>query len=1334
MFFQTSLRKVALATAACVTGLAMSAEARAPQSAIDSWKERKALLKTAAGCTAPENAIDLDINNVRARIMTAGNQWYDPSSGEARYEIPKGSRKNSLYAGALWVGGYDTQGQLKVTAQMYRSNGQNDYWTGPLNENNTIDQPTCALWDRFWKINKVDVLKFRELYRQNKDNLNDFEASVTDPAFDVIKEWPAQGNVDAKGVNDNPLSFIPGRNYAPFIDVDGNGKYEWRMGDYPGEPKTGEIRGDQFIWRVYNDMGNTKTQTGTLGIGLEVQASAFAYTTKDYLNDASFYNYRLINRGNLTLDSCYTATWTDADLGFYNDDYIGSDTARGLGILYNATGVDGTGGVNHYGNQVPMVGVDFFIGPTKFTKSIYTGADTSYQLKMSNFTYFTGNGAACITDPNTGIEFYRYMTGSNKCGDPFTNDFTGVKGVATRGFGSGPKTTTVFSGDPNQPGTWSECFSNNVPGDRRFVHSAGPFRLTGGGVTNDITIGVCWVANVGGCPNTNFSKIRLADDAIQALFDNDFRTIEGPEAPRVTYRELNEKVILYFTNDSTSNNFQEKFGYDKSESRYRISTKKMRELGGADSLYKFEGYRVFQLKNSEVKPSQIFGENGEIDLSVAREVFQTDIRNGVGQITNYALRAEINSGTPSFRPEIKVEGRDSGIAHSCIITQDAFATGANKTLVNYKSYYFVTIAYAYNSFKSFDPNNLQGTQDVAYLESGKGQNGTPIKVDTVMPNPSNGNMGTVLNSDYGTGVDIRRIVGTGNGGNVLQMNRVSEDSALLGATYQVSQPVYTAGSGPVTVKVIDPVKLVEADWTLSITGASYTTSTYRGIIPDSGRWALTMNDGSTPVTIYGERSIKVTNEQILAKYGLAVTVQQVAAPGDDPASGNGYLTSDVSFMNPSQTWLSGVPDEEGYSYLNWIRSGSNETDNLADATKAEIRDWASGNQTPFDPTQAYENMLANNSLTRGTWTAYPLVANRDSLNHSMMPPEITGPTTVRLSSLPSVDVVFTSDTSKWSRCIVVETSSDSLLSQGRASKFFLRRHAGWNKGDFRADGAPEYSAPAGMSWFPGYAINQETGERLNIFFGEDSYLTSDRGNDMLWNPTSTLLSVFGTPVFGGKHYVWVTGTKYDGCQAIYDQLKTGTTASRREVYRTPVWCGMPMTRDAAPMLKLTEGYIPTETRLRFRVSRPYARYVIPGKDSVNRGYPLYSFTTKGLGAKSLEDASNTSDKQNLLDQIGVVPNPYFARSDYERNRLDTRVYIINLPKRAEISIYSTDGSLVRRLAKDDANTAYTIWDLRNTKGLPVASGMYLIHVKADGIGETVLRWFGALRPLDVTSY
>ena len=48
-----------------------------------------------------------------------------------RYEIPKGSGKHSMFAGALWIGGYDDNGQLKVAGQTYRQSGT-DYWPGPL--------------------------------------------------------------------------------------------------------------------------------------------------------------------------------------------------------------------------------------------------------------------------------------------------------------------------------------------------------------------------------------------------------------------------------------------------------------------------------------------------------------------------------------------------------------------------------------------------------------------------------------------------------------------------------------------------------------------------------------------------------------------------------------------------------------------------------------------------------------------------------------------------------------------------------------------------------------------------------------------------------------------------------------------------------------------------------------------------------------------------------------------------------------------------------------------------------------------------------------------------
>jgi hypothetical protein len=118
-------------------------------------------------------------------------------------------------------------------------------------------------------------------------------APVTDPRYESILKWPAKGNIYATGTSGNNLGLAStylSNTYANFIDVDNDGKYDATKGDYP------KIDGDQYIWWVFNDAGNSKQQSNTDAIKLEIQASAFAFTTKDAMNDATFYNYRMWNR------------------------------------------------------------------------------------------------------------------------------------------------------------------------------------------------------------------------------------------------------------------------------------------------------------------------------------------------------------------------------------------------------------------------------------------------------------------------------------------------------------------------------------------------------------------------------------------------------------------------------------------------------------------------------------------------------------------------------------------------------------------------------------------------------------------------------------------------------------------------------------------------------------------------------------------------------------------------------------------------------------------------------------------------------------------------------
>jgi hypothetical protein len=126
---------------------------------------------------------------------------------------------------------------------------------------------------------------------------------------------------------------------------------------------------------------------------------------------------------------------------------------------------------------------------------------------------------------------------------------------------------------------------------------------------------------------------------------------------------------------------------------------------------------------------------------------------------------------------------------------------------------------------------------------------------------------------------------------------------------------------------------------------------------------------------------------------------------------------------------------------------------------------------------------------------------------------------------------------------------------------------------------------------------------------------------------------------------------------------------------------------------------------------------------------LYKFNTNSVATgKGVLDSAKTA-----LDLVNVVPNPYYAYSNYESSRLDSRIKITNLPEKCTIRIYNVGGSLIRTLTKDDPLTSID-WDLKNINGVPIAGGVYIIHVDVPEVGEKVIKWFGALRPPDLTNF
>jgi hypothetical protein len=58
----------------------------------------------------------------------------------------------------------------------------------------------------------------------------------------------------------------------------------------------------------------------------------------------------------------------------------------------------------------------------------------------------------------------------------------------------------------------------------------------------------------------------------------------------------------------------------------------------------------------------------------------------------------------------------------------------------------------------------------------------------------------------------------------------------------------------------------------------------------------------------------------------------------------------------------------------------------------------------------------------------------------------------------------------------------------------------------------------------------------------------------------------------------------------------------------------------------------------------------------------------------------------------------------------------NLPKACTIRIFSLTGDLVRTIRHDN-NLSFETWDLKTDQGVLVASGVYVAHFDAPGIGS-----------------
>jgi hypothetical protein len=473
----------------------------------------------------------LYINNINALFNASGSHFWSYAQGIAKFEVPKFSGKTTIFLSTLWLGGLDQGDNLHLAAQRY-GQGPNtgpagtkyDFWAGPVMDSAAYSIYQDTLWNYIWNLKKSEIDYHKTHYTD----------AGYQPIYDILT-WPGNGN----------LSLGQASNLAPFFDRNGDGTYNPMDGDYP------LIRGDQALWFIFNDDRNVHAESEGEKMKMEIHGMAYAFDMQEdtAFNNTIFLNYKIYNRSDNIYHDTYIGVFTDTDIGYAADDYIGCDVERSYYFGYNGTPVDGTGQSNAYGINPPAQSVAILGGPLMDPDGVdnprFDGTGQQLcnesvnginfgdsivdneRLGMSRFVYFSNSGVpAYMTDPLYAVDYYKFLRGIWK---DDTQMIYGGNGHFSSG-GYGPECKFMFPGEsdslnwgvgcvpPNGPVDWTETTAANAPGDRRGVGSCGPFTFQPGDV-QELDLAFTFARDyTTKTPSGSLEKLRTVTDVVRKSF------------------------------------------------------------------------------------------------------------------------------------------------------------------------------------------------------------------------------------------------------------------------------------------------------------------------------------------------------------------------------------------------------------------------------------------------------------------------------------------------------------------------------------------------------------------------------------------------------------------------------------------------------------------------------------------------------------------------------------------------------------------------------------------------------------------------------------------------
>ena len=437
-------------------------------------------------------------NNISTPVSVIGTMSY--RHGLANYFVTP-DNKSTIYSSSLWISGSAFDGDNShVAAHRYWGSGD-DFGPGPLR----INDDRHLSYELFKKYNHVWHIT-REMIDYHIAHCG--EAGY-EPAEDILT-WPGNG--------DTADGFAA--QMAPYYDADGDGRYRPLAGDYP------LIRGDEATFSIFNDYTNHDVLQGSpLFVEIHCMSYVFNEPQDEAMQYTLFQHFDIYNRSANDYSDVYLGLWSDFDMGYALDDYIGCDVMSGMYYGYNGTETDGPGSGAFSGIPpaqsctflagalIPADGIDnpaineypgtFTPGDTYGNMGINgfgfgDGIVDNERMGMTNFVYYNNSTSVINGEPRRASDYYNLMRSQWKNGTHVKYGSNGLQGELDANFmypGISDPWHWCTGGvvPPSNPDNWNESTSGNSPGDRRGVGSSGPFTFAAGSMQQlDIAYTTAW--------------------------------------------------------------------------------------------------------------------------------------------------------------------------------------------------------------------------------------------------------------------------------------------------------------------------------------------------------------------------------------------------------------------------------------------------------------------------------------------------------------------------------------------------------------------------------------------------------------------------------------------------------------------------------------------------------------------------------------------------------------------------------------------------------------------------------------------------------------------------